>query len=44
MDETISKISPLEFFNIENINRSNYFSTGNYPLNSIFQIIILSNI
>ena len=43
MDETISKISPLEFFNIENINRSNYFSTGNYPLNSIFQIIILSN-
>jgi hypothetical protein len=42
-DETISKISPLEFFNIENINRSNYFSTGNYPLNSIFQIIILSN-
>ena len=43
LNETISKISPLEFFNIENINRSNYFSTGNYPLNSIFQIIILSN-
>jgi len=39
----LSKISPLEFFNIENLNRSNYFSTGNYPLNSIFQIIILSN-
>ena len=43
LDETISKINPLEFFNIENLNRSNYFSTGNYPLNSIFQIIILSN-
>ena len=43
MEETISKISPLEFFNIENLNRSNYFSTGNYPLNSIFQITILSN-
>ena len=43
LDETISKISPLEFFNIENLNRSKYFSTGNYPLNSIFQIIILSN-
>ena len=43
LNETISKISPLEFFNIENLNRSNYFSTGNYPLNSIFQIIILSN-
>ena len=43
MEETMSKISPLEFFNIENLNRSNYFSTGNYPLNSIFQITILSN-
>ena len=43
LDETISKINPLEFFNIENLNRSNYFSTGNYPLNSMFQIIILSN-
>ena len=43
LDETISKINPLEFFNIENLNRSKYFSTGNYPLNSIFQIIILSN-
>ena len=43
LDETISKINPLEFFNIENLNRSNYLSTGNYPLNSIFQIIIISN-
>ena len=43
IDETVSKINPLEFFNVENLNRSNYFSTGNYPLNSIFQIIILSN-
>ena len=41
--EKISKINPLEFFNIENLSRSNYFSTGNYPLNSIFQIVILSN-
>ncbi|MCS5528792.1 MAG: hypothetical protein NZ747_05935 [Nitrosopumilus sp.] len=39
----ISKINPLEFFNIENLDRSNYFSSGNYPLNSIFQIVILSN-
>jgi hypothetical protein len=38
-----SKISPLEFFNIENLERSDYFSSGNYPLNSIFQIVILSN-
>jgi hypothetical protein len=43
MEEVRPKISPLEFFNIENINRSNYFSSGNYPLNSIFQIVIISN-
>jgi hypothetical protein len=43
MEEIIPKISPLEFFNIENLNRSNYFSSGNYPLNSIFQIVIISN-
>jgi hypothetical protein len=42
-EETISKISPLKFFNMEKLNRSNYFATGNYPLNSIFQIIIASN-
>ena len=39
---TISKISPLEFLNIENINRSDYFSTGFYPLNSIIQVVVLS--
>ena len=38
-----TKINPLEFFNIENLNRSDYFSPGNYPLNSIFQIVILEN-
>jgi len=43
MEGTITKINPLEFFNIENLNRSDYFSSGNYPLNSIFQIVILAN-
>ena len=43
MEGTITKINPLEFFNIENLNRSDYFSSGNYPLNSIFQIVILGN-
>jgi hypothetical protein len=43
MEGATPKINPLEFFNIENINRSDYFSSGNYPLNSIFQIIIISN-
>ena len=43
MEGLTSKISPLEFFNIESLNRSDYFSSGNYPLNSIFQIVIISN-
>jgi hypothetical protein len=43
MDETSTKINPLEFFKIKNLDRSDYFSKGNYPLNSIFQIIILAN-
>jgi len=43
MEETVIKINPLEFFNIKNLDRSDYFSTGNYPLNSIFQIVILEN-
>jgi hypothetical protein len=38
-----TEINPLEFFKINEITRSNYFSSGNYPLNSLFQIIILSN-
>ena len=40
---TNTKINPLEFFKIKDLSRSEYFSTGNYPLNSIFQIIILTN-
>ena len=39
---TISEVSPLEFLKVENIKRSDYFSTGFYPLNSIIQIVILS--
>ena len=41
--ETNVKINPMEFFKIKDLDRSEYFSTGNYPLNSIFQIIILSD-
>ena len=37
------EINPLEYFKLDELKRSNYFSTGNYPLNSIFQIVILSN-
>ena len=39
---TISEISPLEFLNVENLKRSDYFSVGSYPLNSILQVIVLS--
>ncbi len=38
----ISEISPLEFLNIESIKRSDYFSTGFYPLNSLIQVLVLS--
>ena len=41
--ESCTEINPLEFFNINEITRSNYFSDGNYPLNSLLQIIILSD-
>jgi hypothetical protein len=39
---TISKVNPLEFLKIDNIKRSDYFSEGFYPLNSIIQVIVLS--
>ncbi|MBA4718815.1 MAG: hypothetical protein HRO68_06890 [Nitrosopumilus sp.] len=39
---TISDISPLEFLKIENLKRSDYFSLGFYPLNSIIQVVVLS--
>ena len=43
IEEKSIKINPLEFFKIKDLSRSSYFSTGNYPLNSIFQIVIISN-
>jgi hypothetical protein len=41
--ESGAEINPLKFFKINELTRSNYFSDRNYPLNSLFQIIILSN-
>ncbi len=38
----LTKIAPLEFLGTDELKRSEYFSTGFYPLNSIFQIVILS--
>jgi len=40
---TITTINPLDLFGIDNLDRSSYFSTGFFPLNSILQVTILSN-
>ena len=39
----IIELSPLEFLKTDELKRSEYFSSGFYPLNSIFQIVILSD-
>ena len=39
---SVKEISPLEFLKTEELKRSDYFSTGFYPLNSILQVVILS--
>ncbi|MBI2128595.1 MAG: hypothetical protein HYU00_06195, partial [Nitrosarchaeum sp.] len=39
---SVKEISPLEFLKAEELKRSDYFSTGFYPLNSILQVVILS--
>ncbi len=39
---TISEINPLEFLKTEELRRSDYFSAGFYPLNSIIQVVVLS--
>ena len=38
----VTKINPLEFLQVDSLKRSDYFSTGFYPLNSILQVVILS--
>lgn len=42
MASTIIDVNPLELLKIDSIKRSDYFSSGFYPLNSIIQIVILS--
>ena len=37
------EFSPLEFLDTKELKRSEYFSSGFYPLNSIFQTVILSS-
>ena len=42
MASSVKKVSPLEFLKAEKLERSDYFSAGFYPLNSILQVVILS--
>ena len=39
---TISEVSPLDLLKTDTIKRSDYFSSGFYPLNSIIQVVVLS--
>lgn len=39
---SVNEINPLEFLKADELKRSDYFSTGFYPLNSILQVVILS--
>jgi len=37
----INEVSPLEFLKTDELKRSDYFSAGFYPLNSIIQVVVL---
>lgn len=39
---SINQVDPLEFLKADELKRSDYFSTGFYPLNSILQVVVLS--
>lgn len=40
---TITTVSPLDLFGIDKLDRSSYFNSGFFPLNSILQVTLLSN-
>lgn len=42
MASAISEVSPLDLLKADKISRSDYFSAGFYPLNSIIQVVVLS--
>ena len=39
--DNIEKVDSLGFFKTEKLHRSSYFSQGFYPLNSLFQLVVL---
>ena len=40
--DKITSIGILQFFEVDKLQRSNYFSSGFFPLNSLVQVVILS--
>jgi hypothetical protein len=42
MASKIKDVDPLEFLKTDELKRSDYFSSGFYPLNSIIQVVVLS--
>ena len=40
--DKITSINTLKFFGVEKLERSNYFSSGFFPLNSLVQVVVLS--
>ncbi|MFQ6025772.1 MAG: hypothetical protein ACE5JT_04590, partial [Nitrosopumilaceae archaeon] len=42
-EESIRSLDPLEFLKTEKLEKSDYFSGGFYPVNSLFQFVILTN-
>lgn len=40
---SVNEINPLKFLKTDELKRSEYFSSGFYPLNSIIQVVILSS-
>ena len=43
IETKMTSISPLELFNTEKLERSDYFKTGFFPLNSLIQVVVLAN-
>lgn len=42
-DFPLKNIKPLEYFKTDELKRSDYFSQGFYPLNSLLQVVLLSD-
>ncbi|MGQ0639020.1 MAG: hypothetical protein ACT4N1_06705 [Nitrososphaerota archaeon] len=43
IETKMTSISPLELFGTEKLERSNYFKAGFFPLNSLIQVVVLSD-